>query len=121
VIGFSGDAMTCWFDEHVDTRQSASVRAVACALAMQDAMRAFAQVPLPSGSTVALTMKAAVATGPARRFVVGDSNIQLLDVVAGATLARMAAAEHLAQRGEVVGDALPRPRWKAGWRCWHGA
>ncbi len=101
VIGFSGDAMTCWFDAN-----SSSLRAAACALAMQNAMQAFAQVSLPRfvGPPIALTMKVGVATGPARRFVVGDPAIQLLDVMAGATLTRMAAAEHLAQRGEVIGD-----------------
>ncbi len=117
VISFAGDAMTCWFDaKHdplagglggrmKDDDKSSSFRATACALAMQNTLRTFAQVALPSGSTVALTMKVAVATGPARRFVVGDPQIQLLDVVAGATLTRMAAAEHLAQPGEVIGDA----------------
>lgn len=117
VIGFSGDAMTCWFDGKDEIRRvkdesdsafilhPSSLRAVACALAMQNAMQAFAQVPLPSSSSIALTMKVAVATGSARRFVVGDPAIQLVDVVAGATLTRMAAAEHLAQRGEVIADA----------------
>jgi len=65
VVGFSGDAMTCWFDDTVgleardlrlattgDIQASslkpqasrAVLRAVACALAMQRAMRAFAAV-----------------------------------------------------------------------------
>ncbi len=125
VIGFSGDAMTCWFDGKDEIRRMkdesdsafilhpSSLRAVACALAMQNAMQAFAQAPAETefppprsaGNPIALTMKVAVATGPARRFVVGDPAIQLLDVMAGATLARMAAGEHLAQRGEVIGDA----------------
>ncbi|HET9222797.1 MAG TPA: AAA family ATPase, partial [Roseiflexaceae bacterium] len=45
------------------------------------------------------------ATGPARRFLVGNPQIQLLDVLAGATLDRMAAAEQQAARGEVVIDS----------------
>jgi hypothetical protein len=49
-----------------------------------------------------LAMKAAVATGPVRRFQVGDSQIRYIDVLAGATLDRMAAAEERARKGEVV-------------------
>src|SRR5579859_4675235 len=98
VIGFAGDSITCWFD------QDDGLRATACGLAMQTAMRRFAFVPILPGETVALTAKVAVATGPARRFAVGDPEIQRIDVVAGATLDRMAAAEHLAAKGEVVVD-----------------
>ena len=122
VIGFSGDGITCWIEEKTEGRRQKAeergekredspfsllpspVRAIACALAMQAAMQAFAAVPLPSGETVALMLKVAIATGPARRFVVGDPEIQLLDVVAGETLARVAAAEHLAQPGDVILD-----------------
>jgi len=99
VITFSGDAITCWFDG------DDGLRATGCALAMQETMGQFAEVETPSGLTVSLAMKAAVATGPVRRFLVGDPDIQMMDVLAGATLDRMAAAEHQAQRGEVVVDA----------------
>ncbi|MFQ5613726.1 MAG: tetratricopeptide repeat protein [Anaerolineae bacterium] len=98
VISFSGDAITCWLDG--DT----GLRATACALAMQKAMAGFASVAIPSGKTVSLAMKAAVATGSARRFVVGDPKIQLIDVLAGVTLDCLVAAEHQARKGEVVLD-----------------
>lgn len=108
VIGFAGDAVTCWFDARYRAPDAlhagAPVRATACALAMQAAMRTFAQVPIPTGKRVSLAMKAAVASGTARRFVVGDGSIQLLEVLAGATLDRMAAAERLAAKGEVLVD-----------------
>ncbi|MBN1887162.1 MAG: adenylate/guanylate cyclase domain-containing protein, partial [Thermoflexales bacterium] len=104
VIGFAGDAITCWFDEAGAIRES-PLRAVACALACQRTMEQFAQVAIPGGDTVQLAMKASVASGPARRFLVGDPAIQLIDVLAGATLARMAAGEHLAEKGEVIVDA----------------
>ncbi len=100
VIGFAGDAITCWLAD-----DDAALRATACALAMQQAMEQFSVVELPSGETVSLAMKAAVASGPARRFLVGDPDIQLVDALAGETLSRMADAEHLANRGEVVVDA----------------
>ncbi len=102
VISFAGDAITCWFDEAIrneelgikNEAQLASFRAVAAALQMQAAMTAFPQ----------LGLKVAVTTGPARRFVAGDPAIQLLDTIAGVTIARLAVAEHLAARGEVVID-----------------
>jgi class 3 adenylate cyclase/tetratricopeptide (TPR) repeat protein len=96
VISFAGDAIACWLDKD-DGR-----RATACALAMQQAMSQFAEVPIPSGTTVSLAVKTAVATGPVRRFVVGDPNIQLIDVLAGDTLERLSIAGHLAGKGEVV-------------------
>lgn len=98
VISFSGDAITCWL------RDDDGRRALACALAMQTAMQSFAAVPTPSGRTVTLAMKVAVAAGAARRFLVGDPDIQVIDALAGALLDRLIAAEHQAQRGEVVVD-----------------
>jgi class 3 adenylate cyclase len=59
----------------------------------------------PGGTTVQLGMKVAVAAGPARRFVVGDPEIQLIDVLAGSLLDRLADLEHYAERGEVLIDA----------------
>lgn len=99
VIGFSGDAITCWLDK--DT----GLRATACALSMQKAMQQFAAVQISPERTVSLAMKAAVATGSVRRFLVGDPKIQLVEVLAGSTLDYLAAAEHHAKRGEVVLDA----------------
>jgi class 3 adenylate cyclase/predicted ATPase len=95
VVGFSGDAFTSWFD------QDTGLRAVAAAVAMQEAMPAVATVPL-DGGTAMLAIRAAVATGPIRRFGLGDPHIQRIDAVAGRTLDLLAAADHLAEPGEVV-------------------
>lgn len=103
VVGFAGDAITCWFGE-AEQKPGAALRAVACAQALQRAMGAFAAVPLPHGGTVSLHLKVAVASGPARHITVGDPALQQIDALAGATVARTAAGEHLAQRGEVVVD-----------------
>ncbi|MEI7847864.1 MAG: tetratricopeptide repeat protein [Chloroflexota bacterium] len=100
VIGFAGDAITCWFDGAAP----ASQRAATCAFALQRVMQAFQAISLPNGSLAALTLKVAVASGPARRFVVGDPSIHYLDVLAGATVARTSTAEQLAQRGEILLD-----------------
>lgn len=102
VIGFAGDAITCWFD---DSDGPASLRAVQCAFRMQQAMQHFASIVLPDGTTTALAMKASVATGDARRFMVGAPELQLIDAIAGSTVARMALGEHHAEKGDVIVDA----------------
>jgi len=96
VIAFSGDAITCWMDG------DDGLWATACGLAMQRTMGQFVTIKTSADETISLAMKAAVATGPVRRFRIGDSKIQFMDVLAGATLDRMAAAEHHAEKGEVV-------------------
>ena len=105
VVSFSGDAITCWFDggDQIEN-ELASQRAVACALAMQRAMGQIASGVTPAGNTFSLAMKAAVATGVARRFLVGDPQIQLIDTLAGIVLDRLVSAEHHANKGEVLVD-----------------
>jgi adenylate cyclase len=117
VITFAGDAITCWFDDG-DTAGSGARRAAACAHGMQAAMAGLGSAGQPAGG--ALTLKVGCASGVARRFSVGDPQFALFDVLAGATLDRMAAAERLARAGEVVVDtatwaALGRPE-VAEWR-----
>lgn len=128
VIGFAGDAITCWFNgcsslEMPAAQAGISVvhRAVTCALAMQSAMRSFASVAVPGGEGVALAVKISVACGPARRFLVGDPSILRYDILAGETLYRMAEGEHHAKRGEVLldqasveclGDLLETAEWR---------
>lgn len=96
VMGFAGDSITCWLDG------DRGARAVACALAMQEAMRPFSTVKTPAGTPISLAIKVAVASGPARRFIVGDPDIQLIDVLAGRTLDHVAGAEKMAEKGDVV-------------------
>jgi adenylate cyclase len=99
VIGFSGDAITCWFAE------DSGEQATACAMGMQEKMGAFSTLKTSSGKDVSIGLKAAVAVGVARRFLVGDPDIQIIDVLAGEPLEKLASAEHLASRGEVIIDA----------------
>jgi class 3 adenylate cyclase len=98
VIYFSGDAITCWLDGDDGSR------ATACAMAMQAAMGREREITTPTGVSLELALKVAVAVGAARRFVVGDPEIQLMDVLAGGLIDRLADAEHLAEKGEVVVD-----------------
>jgi class 3 adenylate cyclase/tetratricopeptide (TPR) repeat protein len=140
VTAFSGDAITCWFDGEKagdstllphSPRSSdrprrplppAADRALACALAMQEIMAGLSTVTTPAGTTVQLAIKVAVAAGSVRRFVVGDPQVQLIDVLAGALLDRLSAAEHTAGRGEVIVAAealeqLSAPPQICGWRA----
>ena len=91
VICFSGDAISCWFDAD---EPASTLRAACCAQAMQTRMRA----------TPDLCVKVALSTGPARRLAVGRPDVQLIDVLAGATVVRAAQGEHLTRAGEVLID-----------------
>ena len=88
VVGFAGDAITCWFDGRDG---AATPRAVACAQALQAAMQGFP----------GLSLKVGVASGAARRFVVALAPAGRFDVLAGATVARAAMGETLAQASQV--------------------
>ncbi|MDT4937998.1 MAG: hypothetical protein QOG80_1669, partial [Pseudonocardiales bacterium] len=91
VIYFSGDAVTAWIDG------DDGLAGVACALAMQQVIDRVGLRTTPSGREFRLELKVAVAAGTARRFVVGDPDVQLIDVLAGAVIDRLAAAEQLAR------------------------
>ena len=99
VVYFSGDAVTAWVDG------DDGLRATACALEMQSVMDEVGRLTTPGGTEVALAVKVAVAVGSARRFVVGDPDIQLVDVLAGRLMDAMADAEQQSAPGEVVLDA----------------
>jgi adenylate cyclase len=92
IISFAGDSVIGWFEE--TECSSASLKAVTCAQAMQSGMKEFE----------GLSLKVSITTGPARRFVVGDPNIQFLDAVAGTTIARLSTGERLANKGDIVLD-----------------
>ena len=98
IISFAGDSVIGWFEEQDSS--SASLRAATSAQCMQVAMREFEQ----------LSLKVVVTSGPARRLVVGDPNIQLIDVLAGRTVARLSMAERLAHKGEILVDESTRER-----------
>lgn len=93
VISFAGDSIIAWFEETTEG-SSAAWRAVTCAHGMQIAMREFQE----------LSLRVVVTSGPARRMIVGDPGIQLLDTLAGKTVARLATADRLAWKGEIVMD-----------------
>jgi len=95
VIGFAGDSMLCWFNAG-DGDQGTGVGAVSCAFGMQDIIRQFPE----------LGLKVAITSGDARRFVVGNPEIQRIDALAGATVSLASKAEHHANKGDVVLDEV---------------
>jgi class 3 adenylate cyclase/tetratricopeptide (TPR) repeat protein len=108
VIGFSGDAITCWYAAAlpVDSPVIAApaLRAAASALAMQQAMKPFQNADFLPAPGLRLALKTSVAAGLTHRCCVGDPAIQLIDVLAGQPLDRVAAADVVAQQGELVLD-----------------
>lgn len=98
VIGYSGDAITCWF--HEDDGH----RAIATALGMHAAMKQLAAIPLRSGETISLAVKVAVVTGEGQRMLVGDPAIQLIDLLGFPVVEPLAVAAEIAHSGEIVVD-----------------
>jgi len=117
VIGFSGDAITCWFAETPDGANSdpafhddlaptiTTRRALGAAVAIQQAMAPFAAIEATPGIPASLAVKCALTSGHVYRARVGDPLIQSLDVIAGPAVDRMASAEQLAKRTEIIADA----------------
>lgn len=112
VIGFAGDSILCWFDKSGDGDRKSESRALNCAFAMQGSIREFP----------ALALKVCIASGDARRFVVGDETIQRIDILAGATVVRTATGEGLANKGDILldegtanalGDTIQIKEWRS--------
>ena len=103
VLGFSGDAITCWF------ASDDGARATACGLTLLDVVARRAGAAGPTGAPHALAIKVAVTSGVVRRFVVGDPRLHVLDAACGAAVDRVAIAEGLAHGGELlVGEEVVR-------------
>ena len=100
IIGFAGDAVTCWFDER--PAGAAPARALAGALALERRVAELGGRAARDGERLGLSARIGVAAGPARRVVVGDPSSRVVDLLMGATVARAAAAERAAQGGQVV-------------------
>ena len=133
VLNFSGDAIICWFDDldaqGIPRAVASAERVVACALAMQQGMGQFATIIRGDGKTISLSIKVAVAVGPARRMLVGDGTAHQIDVLAGSTVSALSNAEHYAHKGEILvaADGVPAlasledkfrvSEWREGRQC----
>lgn len=115
-IGFSGDAITCWFAD------DSGLRGLTCAFAMLAVIRPLATISTPSGRRFSLALKVCVAAGPARRFLVGDPQVCRLDVLAGPLLDTVAAANRVASPGSILADSatIARLGQQVSVRSWRG-
>lgn len=118
VIGFSGDAVSCWFAEEYPPAQTKSpeagsqaantevsgsaLRALGCALRMQALMADFAQVSTPTGTCISFAIKVSLAGGWTGRFLAGDPALQQLEAFGGLPVDEISLADHLALPGEVL-------------------
>jgi predicted ATPase/class 3 adenylate cyclase len=98
IVSSAGDSITCWFDAEHD------VSSAACSLEMQEATRVLAEEALAAGLPPP-GLKVSLATGEARRFVVGDPEIQVFDVLTGEVADRAGLGEKQCRPGEVMVDA----------------
>ena len=95
VIGFAGDAFTCWFP----ASSAPPLQALACAQAMRAEMEHFAQIKIPGQPDQTLTLKIGMAHGLTRRLLVGDPKYGYFDLLFGPPLDRIGMAEHHVQKG----------------------
>lgn len=105
VISFSGDAITCWFDDQptgARVNHNGAMRAARCAVDIQASIRALDGVRTPYGTTIPVGVKVAVAAGVARRFLLGTPGEQRIEVLAGNLVDRTAVAEQLLRPGEIA-------------------
>jgi class 3 adenylate cyclase/tetratricopeptide (TPR) repeat protein len=99
VIAFTGDAITCVFDDaRPASGASGSERALLAALGMQQAMAS----ARAAGRRSSLSVRIAAESGRVRRLLVGPRGTHVIDVVAGAAVDRLAVAAHAAAGGEII-------------------
>ncbi|MEO0595422.1 MAG: adenylate/guanylate cyclase domain-containing protein, partial [Chloroflexota bacterium] len=105
VISFSGDALTCWFDDKQlgDTNITAQ-SALMAANNMQHALSQMASIVLPDESNIQLNIKITLATGTISRWILGAPDIQLIDTILGAPINRLSTAEAMAVAGDIILD-----------------
>lgn len=125
VVAFSGDAITCWFDDNpigASVMHNGAVRATVCAHAIHTTIDELGGIRTPQGGAIAAGVKVAVAAGATRRFLLGRAGEQRFEVLAGSLVDRTAAAEQILRPGEIAvgaeivnafGSALTVKEWRA--------
>ncbi|HSH01443.1 MAG TPA: AAA family ATPase [Anaerolineae bacterium] len=96
VISFSGDAITCWFDEPYQSLTPS------CATAIQAQMAQFQNLSTDLGFQLSLSVKVSLSSGNVRRFLVGNPKIKLIETLTGNCLHQLSEADKLAQKGEII-------------------
>ncbi|MBK9106368.1 MAG: AAA family ATPase [Saprospiraceae bacterium] len=96
IICFIGDAIICWF------RDDGGLRAISACLKINEAISPFSNFISPGGRPVSLALKMSVVSGPIRRFVLGDPDIHIMDVIAGRAVDLIAETQEIVKRGEII-------------------
>ena len=114
VISFSGDAITCWFDDSPgtgspgdDDSNEGRLRALAAGLRMQHALQQFEYTALQRDIKPGIIV--VVVAGDTHRLLVGDPAIQVLEALVGEPLQRLGRIEKFVNRGEVL---TPAETWE---------
>ncbi len=103
VLGFAGDSMLCWFGvHHIQDFRQTCLQAVACAHTMQQVMQELEEHPILTNIPQPMAVKIAIASGPVRRAIVGDPQLQIIDILFGRPVNMTATGEHLSNRGEIL-------------------
>lgn len=97
VTHFGGDALTAWFeDAHRDS-------ALHCAMEIRDFLAAEALV-LPGDRSLRIQARTSLCGGEVLRCVVGDPDIQRMDVLVGTLMTRLARLNSRTRPGQVCVD-----------------
>ena len=98
VISFSGDGFLCWFNA------DSGHRAVAAASAMQQALKNACLETYQTSDSQPIQIKAAAVAGPVCRFLVGNPDIQVFEVVAGEIIDRLTYMANTVSRDRIIID-----------------
>ena len=104
VIGFSGDAILCWFGSHLDIQDSPAMLAISCAHMVNETISLFRNSHSSAGTRLDFDIKSIICSGSVRRFIVGDPEYQLIDVIAGSPIDRITFGAEILGRRELIVD-----------------
>src|SRR4051794_33676062 len=104
VTTFAGDALAAVFAGAGERRGQTAVRALSCAVGMQDSLTAFAAAHERTGAGSPPHMRIGLGAGGLTRALVGEESYRLLHVLAGSALDCAVAAQRECRPGEVVAD-----------------
>jgi hypothetical protein len=71
---------------------------VVCELSLSQIIQEYEKISLSDKFTAELTLKVAIASGAARRFVIGDATMQSMEVLAGVTVTSQRRANILLRK-----------------------
>ncbi|MFL6026185.1 MAG: tetratricopeptide repeat protein, partial [Friedmanniella sp.] len=104
VTTFAGDALAALFAGGAERRDQTALRALSCAVSMQDSLTTFAAAQEGTGTRSSPHMRIGLGGGGVTRALVGEESHQVLHVLAGPALECAVAAQRECRPGEVIAD-----------------